>query len=168
MVNWAFFPRSDRPTAMVRAVVDVFDGAHPSIRSAQHKLHSDEVLAFVAPGLTALGFKVETGKKAGQKVTVPVLYANNGKVDKAFEADAHHVAECFVLEVEAGRAVMNHQFLKDLFQACMMDDIEYLGISVRDIYAGSPDFEKVVTFFDTLYASRRLQLPLKGILIIGY
>jgi len=30
------------------------------------------------------------------------------------------------------------------------------------------DFQKVVQFFDTLYASRRFELPLKGVTIIGY
>jgi hypothetical protein len=31
-----------------------------------------------------------------------------------------------VLEVEAGRAYRNNQFLKDIFQACMMPYVEYL------------------------------------------
>lgn len=90
----------------------------------------------------------------------------------AFEADAHHSGERFVVEVEAGRAVVNNQFLKDLFQACMMDEVNYLGIAVRNCYEAAgiknPDFERVVTFFDTLYASDRVKLPLKGILILGY
>ncbi len=115
---------------------------------------------------------MESGKKKIEKVQVPVLYGNNGRVDKAFEADAHHVSGKFVIEVEAGRGVVNNQFLKDLFQACMMDEVEYLAIAIRNVYesAGykSHDFERVVTFFETLYASERMKLPLKGILIIGY
>lgn len=39
-----------------------------------------------------------------------------------------------VIEVEAGRAVDNNQFLKDLFQACMMDGISFLVIAVRNYY----------------------------------
>ena len=50
----------------------------------------------------------------------------------------------------------------------MMYNVEYLVIGIRRIYRTSKDFEKVVTFFDTLYASDRLQLPLKGVLVIGY
>ena len=74
-----------------------------------------------------------------------------------------------MLEVEAGRAFLNNQFLKDLFQACMMHNVEYLGIAVRMIYLDkNKDYEKVVQYFDTLYASNRLQLPLKGLLVIGY
>lgn len=73
-----------------------------------------------------------------------------------------------MLEIEAGRAVVNNAFLKDLFQACMMQDVNFAAIAVRNVYRGSRDFERVVSFFDTLYASRRLTLSLKGILIIGY
>ena len=36
------------------------------------------------------------------------------------------------------------------------------------IHRGSDDFDVVTNFIDTLYASNRLNLPLKGILIIGY
>jgi protein-tyrosine phosphatase len=61
-------------------------------------------------------------------------------------------------------------FLKDLFQASMMHGVEYCAIAVRNIYqAGkSKDFEKITTFIETMYASERLHLPLKGILLIGY
>ena len=32
----------------------------------------------------------------------------------------------------------------------------------------SYDYEKVKTYFETMYLSERVQIPLKGILIIGY
>lgn len=119
-----------------------------------------------------VGFAVETGKKTTEKIRVPVLYGNNGRVSEAFEADAHHVEGKFVVEVEAGRAVVNNQFLKDLFQACMMDDVDYLAVAVRNVYVAAgvknPDFERVITFFETMYASNRMKLPLRGILVIGY
>ena len=71
-------------------------------------------------------------------------------------------------EVEAGRAVTNYQFLKDYFQACVMVDIEYLAIAVRQIYRTQNDYETVCSFFDSLYASGRIKTELKGVLIIGY
>lgn len=89
-------------------------------------------------------------------------------VEKAFEADAWHREQKMVVEVEAGRGYLNNQFLKDLFQACMMHDVDYCTIAVRNRYIDSNDFENVVSFFETLYASRRLTLPLKGVLVIGY
>jgi hypothetical protein len=171
-VNWAYFPRSARPTRHVLDVVDVFTAAEASIDSQVHTHHSDAVLAAIRPGLLTLGFTVETGKKKSEKIEVPVLYGNNGKLAKVFDADAYHTDAGFVLEVEAGRATANNQFLKDLFQACMMDGVDYLCIAVRNVYeAGgvkNRDFEIVVTFFETLYASNRLKLPLQGILVIGY
>ena len=56
------------------------------------------------------------------------------QLEKYFEADAFFDKKGFVLEVEAGRGLTNNQFLKDLFQACMMHNIDYLGIAVRMIY----------------------------------
>ena len=172
MLNWAYFPRSAKPVGLALSVVQVFAACHAEIDSRSHTHESNGVLARVRPGLMELGFAVESGKKRVEKISVPVLYGNNGQINKSFEADAHHVDGRFVLEVEAGRAVVNNQFLKDLFQACMMDEIDYLAIAVRNVYgaAGSTqqDFEKVVTFFETLFASNRMALPLKGILIIGY
>ena len=129
---------------------------------------SNEVLAKVRGGLESLGFLVETGKTAAGKIKVPVLYGANGKVEKAFEADAYHPIQKVVVEVEAGRGVTNYQFLKDLFQACVMQDVDYAVIAIRQDYRGSDDFSKVVTFIETIYASNRLILPLKGLLIIGY
>lgn len=50
----------------------------------------------------------------------------------------------------------------------MMHGVHYLGIAVRNVYQGNQDFEVVERFFSTLYASHRLQLPLRGVLLIGY
>jgi len=168
MIEWIHFPKSDEAPWIVRKVVDVFKSIAPEIDSYKRDLKSNEVLASVSPGLVALGFKVEAGKKSNERILVPVLFGRNGKPEKSFEADAYHAAEKLVVEVEAGRGVLNNQFLKDLFQACMMHDVNYCGIAVRNIYKDNADFDQVVTFFETLYASNRLQLPLKGVFIIGY
>lgn len=135
---------------------------------------SDEVLKFVAPGLVEIGYIVEFGKGKSEKISRPVLFGANGHVQKSFEVDAFDPVSGTILEVEAGRGVTNHQFLKDFFEACAIQDASYLAIAVLNSYKpassknGNRDFETVVTFFDTLYASGRLTLPLQGILIIGY
>jgi hypothetical protein len=72
------------------------------------------------------------------------------------------------VEVEAGRAVDNNQFLNDLFEASVMVDVKYLAIAVRRIYRGDPNFDRCYTYLDTLYSSDRWKLPLDGVLIIGY
>jgi len=73
-----------------------------------------------------------------------------------------------MLEVEAGRGVTNYQFLKDLFQACACDNVDSLAIALRKTYLGSEDFTRACAFMDTVFSSRRFELPLKELLIIGY
>ena len=169
MINWVFFPKSNKPTKLAKDIVKVFNDNFDKINSSKHQLKSNDVLSNISEGLEKIGFQVEKGKKKEEKIFVPVLFGQNGIVEKYFEADAFFDEKGFVLEVEAGRGFTNNQFLKDLFQACMMHNIDYLGIAVRMIYREkNKDYEKIVQFFDTLFASNRLQLPLKGILIIGY
>ena len=168
MIQWQFFPKSVRATPLALHLVAAFEAVSDAIDSEHKDLPSNSVLSVLAPQLALLGFEVELGKKAAEKITVPVLFGLNGKLEKAFDADAYHRETGFVLEVEAGRGVVNNQFLKDLFQACMMHDVFYLAIAVRNTYKDRPDFEVVCRFLNTLYASQRLQLPLKGILIVGY
>lgn len=168
MINWAYYPKSSRATPLALAVVNAFQEGLAGIDSVIFDLPSNQVLAAVSGSLLSAGFSVETGKKMGERISVPVLFGLNGRMEKSFDADAYHQEEGFVVEVEAGRGVVNNQFLKDLFQACMMHDVHYLAIAVRNVYRRVNDFERVLRFFDTLYASNRLVLPLKGILIIGY
>ena len=42
------------------------------------------------------------------------------------------------------------------------------AMGVYGTYKGAKDFESVCKFFDTLYTSNRLELPLRGIVIIDY
>lgn len=167
-VQWQYFPRSKEIPNHLKKVVEVFNMEHPQINSYEHNKHSDDVLKIISSSLEEIGYVVEKGKKREEKIHVPVLFGKNGKLEKYFDADGYNEVKKTVVEIEAGRGVTNYQFLKDLFQACMMSNVEYLVIAVRNVYKTSKDFEKVTTFFDTLYASGRLELPLKGILIIGY
>ncbi len=165
LVNWIYFPKSDNAPEHLRKVAGVFIYCEAAIDSSNKKLKSNEVMSIAKENLEQLGFVVEAGSS---KVLVPVLFGRNGEVEKSFYADGFNRETKTVLEIEAGRAVDNNQFLKDLFEACMMHDVEYLVIAVRRIYRKRGDFETVIKYFDTLYASRRLHLPLKGIMIIGY
>ena len=79
-------------------------------------------------------------------------FGRNGKPAKSFAVDAFHEESKTVLDVETGRGVMNNQFLKDFFEACVMSYIDYLILAIRKDYKNNKDFETVSTFFDTLYA----------------
>ena len=168
-ILWQHFPKHSPCSDFLKEVVKCFEDVSTEIASLENVGQvSNEVLAKVRGGLEKLGFQVETSKTNEGKIKVPVLYGANGKVEKAFEADAYHATQKVVVEVEAGRGVTNYQFLKDLFQACVMQDVDFAVIAIRQDYRGSSDFAKVVTFIETIYASNRLILPLAGLLIIGY
>lgn len=166
MINFQFFPRSHGVTPEIQVVIDCFKKIEATLADGQHRV-SNDVLALLRPHLEACGYDVEKGKGRDEKIDVPVLFGENNEIDKSFYAE-HRI----VIEVEAGRAVRNNQFLKDIFQACMMFDIEYLVIAVLNKYTGGGvtfhDYQDVKTFLETLYVSNRLRLPLKGILLIGY
>lgn len=167
-VRFQFFPRSQGITKPIQDVISCFEKEGSRINSPANNLSSNEVLEVVRPHLQKLNFTVETGKSKAQKISVPVLFGFDNSIDKAFNADAVSEDGKIVIEVEAGRATENNQFLKDIFQACMMFEVEYLVIVVRNEYRGHKDFEIIHTFLETLYISNRLHLPLKGILLIGY
>jgi hypothetical protein len=168
LIQWQFYPKwSDSPTS-IKKVVEAFQRIGSEIDSTSSKKDSNAVLAVVRPHLKELGYIVETGKRRREIIAVPVLFGMNGKPEKSFQADAYSQDERVVVEIEAGRAIDNNQFLKDLFQACMMSGVDYLVLAVRNTYRGKGDFDAVNTFFDTLYASERLKLPLKGVMLVGY
>jgi predicted choloylglycine hydrolase len=167
-IQWQFFPKSKVIPTHLKEVVDVFGNNFEKINSDEFTYSSNEVLGIVASSLEKNDYKVEKSKKSNDKIKVPVLFGPNGKLEKYFDADGYNEITKTVIEVEAGRAVTNYQFLKDLFQACMMYEVDYLIIAVRKTYLKNQDFKTVITFFDTLYSSGRLRLPLEGILIIGY
>ena len=168
MIQYQFFPRSRGLTDEMRQIVDCFNVVNDRISSESNDLVSNDVLAVLRPYFEQIGFVVETGKSKEEKIDVPVLFGVDNKVDKSFYADALSQDGRIVIEVEAGQATENHRFLKDIFEASMMFDVEYLVLAVRNKYRSHNDFDRVFTFLETLYISNRLHLPLKGILLIGY
>ena len=175
MINWQYFPKSDKITEGLLNTIEAFRKSEKEIDSIKihkdDKLDSNTILAILKPELELIGYRVEFSKSGEGKIAVPVLYGLNGKPDKQFYADAYHLKDEIVLEVEAAAAIANNRFLKDLFEACVMDKVQYCVIAVRNVNKttnNQKDFEAVMKFIDTVYASQKLKLPLKGVLIIGY
>lgn len=168
MIQFQFYPRSVGMIEPITSVVECFKNADDQICSPKHNLSSDGVLKIVRPHLEIAGFRVEQGKNRDQKIKVPVLFGLNNTIDKYFDADAISADGRIVVEIEAGRALDNYQFLKDIFQASLMYGVEYLVIAVRNDYRGTNTFARIAVFLETLYVSNRIQLPLRGILLIGY
>jgi len=155
-------------TQPIAEVVDCFHTVAKEIASPENNLSSDGVLRVIRPHLEKLGYRVELGKNRDQKIKVPVLFGLNNTIDKFFDADAISSDGKVVVEIEAGRALDNYQFLKDIFQASLMYGVEYLVVAVRNHYRGTKTFERIAMFVETMYISNRIQLPLRGILLIGY
>ncbi len=168
-MNWTYFPRNQRITDQLKSVVEAFEEKSIDIASLRHKQQeSNTVLSKMRNALVSRGFKVEKGKKSADKIQMPVSFKENGKMGVKFDVDAYCDASGIVLEIEAGRAWTNYQFLKDFFEACCMTDAQYLCLAVREEYRGHKDYEKICEFFDAMYISSRFQIPLKGILVVGY
>ena len=108
-------------TPRIREIIDCFKKVDEEKGTQQ--LTSNDMLALLRPHLEAIDFTVEKGKAADEQIFVPVLFSENDTVDKFFAADALSNDHKIVIEVEAGRAVFNNQFLKDIFQACMMYEV---------------------------------------------
>lgn len=168
MLKYQLFPRSVGLTENLKQVIQCFEVCYDEIKSPDRLLNSDGVLAHLRPHLEELGYKVEAGKSKSDKIPVPVLFGLNNRVDKSFSADALSADGKTVLEVEAGRAFVNFAFLKDMIQASLMHNVEYLVLAVRNDYKKHDDFKTIYTFLETLYISNRLIIPLKGIVLIGY
>lgn len=155
-LKYQLFPRSFGITEEIRDVVSCFEKNYEKIKSPDYNLSSDGVLKVLSEDLKALNFRVEESKASVDKIKVPVLFSINNKIDKFFDADAVSAYGKIVIEVEAGRGYRNNQFLKDIFQACMMPNAEYLVIAVRNHYFNSDDFKSIFQFLETLYISGRL------------
>jgi len=168
MITWQYYPKSDATPSHLVKLIEVFKQHSQEIDSSKLTLTSNNVLLILREGLQRTNYNVEMGNKLSDKINVAVLFGRDGKLDKSFHVDAFQEETGTVVEIEAGRAVDNYQFLKDLFEACMMYNCQYLVIAVRRIYRKQADFEIVNMYFDTLYASGRIKLPLRGILIVGY
>lgn len=171
--SWKFYPSRLPAPDWAAGVLNAFKAAKPRIDSSQNRgVSSDTALAAVRPKLTKLGFKVERGKGTSQKIWRPVLFGENGRPMVAYEVDGFHAGHGVVLEVEAGRGAANNADYRDIVRASLMVDTSYLILAMmREYRSGrqvTRSYEQTLKRLDAIYASDRLKLPLKGMLLIGY
>lgn len=167
------YPLTEPPPGFMREVISIFHKYEDEIATERRSkgLISDDVLSIVRDDLSSIGFMVESGKKQDQKIKRPVFYGENGIPTVRFEVDAYHPSWKCGLEIEAGRAFGGNAVYRDLVQALIMVQVEYLILAVPNIYkfAGSPtrDFDRARNLGDALYGHSRVKLPY-GLIIIGY
>ena len=129
-------------------------------------LSSNEVLEIVRKDLEKISFIVETSFQHKDKIVFKIQTKYHDELQ--FHADAYQEETKTIIEVEAGRAVVNYQFLKDFYQASVIKECDYLVIAVRNLYKNTKDFEKVSKFIDGFFNDDNFKIPLKGVLVIGY
>lgn len=177
MIKWMYYPHNRKCPEHLYRVVEVFESCEndiSSISDATKHVVSNDVLGFVSSGLRKLGYVVEIDVPGGKKKKIkrPVLFGENGSVTVQYEVDAYDDVTKTIIEVEAGRATDNNQWLKDLMEAFLIYDAVYLVIAVKLRYTKSNriknDFDEVCNFMDAIYSSDRVEVPLDGIMIIGY
>lgn len=170
---WKFYPSRSPAPPWVADVISTFSAAQAHIDSRSNRgVTSDAALANVRPGLMRLGFDIEISKSRADKLTRPVLFGEAGRSVVAYEVDGFHRKHGIVLEVEAGRGAANNADYRDLIRTSLMVDADYLVLAMMLRYSGGgttiKSYEVTRDRIDAVYASERLRLPLKGILLIGY
>jgi len=175
--NWRYFPASDVPPQWVTELTEVFSEVQEKIDTAfVQGLKSDGILDVLCPGLQRLGYVVETGKTAIEKIERPVLFGDQGVPRVHYQIDAWLPDEGVVVEIEAGRGWQGGAFYRDLIRTSLIVGARYLVIGMMDQYVFSSggkksaqgDYAKARDQLDAIYASGRLQLPFEGVLLVGY
>ena len=170
---WNYYPRNARPPHWVDGLVAIVSEAAATISTVEQRtgLSSDEVLRELSPGLTALGYVVESGKTKDAKIYRPVLFGQNGVPEVSYEIDAFHDELGIAVEVEAGRGAANNADYRDIVRTSLILDADYLALLMPIKYRSTssiPAFVRTRNQLEAIYASKRLQLPFMGVLLVGY
>jgi hypothetical protein len=175
--DWFYYPSHDQPRDWVTDLVDVIRSSRDSIESRSvESLTSDQVLAFIRPGLQKLGYAVEAGKHKAEKIRRPVLFGEQGTELVAYEVDAVHDELGILVEVEAGRGARGNAVYRDLVRKSLIVGARFLALGVMQEYrhmsGGKPvavsSYRDAKGQLDAVFASGRLRLPFEGVLLFGY
>jgi len=170
---WNYYPRNVRPPAWVNGLVATVAEMSGTISTVDQRtgLSSDDVLRELAPGLTSLGYVVESGKSKAAKIFRPVLFGDNGMPEVSYEIDAFHDDLGIAVEVEAGRGAANNADYRDIVRTSLILDANYLALLMPITYRSTtsvPAFSRARQQLEAIYASNRLKLPFSGVLLVGY
>jgi hypothetical protein len=126
--------------------------------------------------MESLGYTVETGKAASQKITRPVLFGDDGRPSVSYDIDAFHDEMGVAVEVEAGRGSNGNADYRDIVRTSLLLDANYFALLMpisyhfksggkAQVVAG---YNNTRSQLDAIYASERLRLPFAGVLLVGY
>jgi len=176
-IRFATYPRTEVPPPFVKELVGIFRSHEATISTVAlpKGLTSDQVLAVVAKDLAQIGFTVETGKSAAQRVERPVFFGEDGVAELNYQIDGFHPDWRCGIEIEAGRAFTSNAIYRDLVQASLMVDLEHLCLAVPMAYkfqsggktTVSRDYENAKAVAGAVYSHSRIRMPYR-LLVIGY
>src|ERR1041385_2139131 len=130
-LRFSTFPRTAPPPPFTAELIEAFRSHETEVSTATNTkgLTSDLVLAALRPKLIELGFIVEGGKQATQKIKRPVFFGENALPDLQYQIDAYNANWRCGLEIEAGRAWMgNRRSKKTLRFFSARSDSEQFGV----------------------------------------
>ena len=176
-IRFSTFPRTEPPANFISEVIAAFERHSDKIDTVQLKkgLTSGQALAVLRADLVALGFEVEAGKRAEDKIKRPVFFGENAQPDLQYEVDAWHSEWRAGLEIEAGRAWMGNAIYRDLIQALVLVEMDHLILAVPKTYnyktggrkTISRDYDNTVSVAQALYGHSRIAMPF-SLCVIGY
>jgi hypothetical protein len=175
--RWTYYPTRERPPAWVAALVGVVAAARTNVESASVAgLTSDTALGMLREGLEGIGYRVEAGKRTSERITLPVLFGEQGAPRVRYDVDGVNEELGVLLEVEAGRGAKGNAVYRDLIRTSLIVDARFLALGVMQEYRHKiggksvtvRSYEDARDQLDAIYASTRLQLPFEGVLLFGY
>ena len=134
-------------------------------------LISNQVLKILSEDLKNIGFDVEEDKPIDLEYDV-----GNGRT-RTFQPDAHNPQTKIAIEIESGQAKSNYKFLKDFFEAIVLDKVDYMIIAVRRFYktkkksgttVTSRDYQYIIDCLNAYDIAINHNWPIKGLMVIGY
>jgi len=175
--RWQYFPSYSQPPRWVGEFVGAVADSRTLLDSTVVAgLTSDDALRALSSRLQELGYQVETGKKASEKIRRPVLFGEDGIERVSYEIDAFHDDLGIAVEVEAGRGARGNAVYRDLIRTSLIVGARFLVLGVMNEYhhmSGGREvvvrsFDEARELLDAVFASGRLQLPFEGVLLFGY
>jgi hypothetical protein len=161
-----------QPPEWVNDFVRVVAAEQQNLQPQEGTLTSDIALSVLRTGLSELGYQVES-KETG-KIKRPVLFGDEGAPRVTYEVDAYHPEHKVLVEIEAGRGWQGNAVFRDIVRTSLIADADFLVIGMLQEYkfgknkTPNRSYDRGRSTFDAIYASGRLGLPFKGILLFGY
>lgn len=141
-----YFSDSSNMDTTSQKLISVFSAANNLIDSEKFntertRLQNKDVMSILREELVRIRFDVS---RTGRKYSIDNVFSANYN----YVVSAYNKEEKYVLQVEAGRGIMNNEYVKDYLEACLMTNVDYLCIAVKNIYLSNNDFTTACDFLE--------------------